>query len=117
MTKRRIMTSFLHLFCVNEIPGHQTVGLDVTDSQFVSGHQNRLNRRRIQLASLKGNMLKSAVGFSIFKDNFQFQQNNLKYNTLIFVHFTKAEGVKSGFTKLQTQPHIQCLPERIQPIP
>lgn len=42
MTKRRVMTFLLHLFHLNEITGHQTVGLDVIDSQFVSGQQNRL---------------------------------------------------------------------------
>lgn len=36
------MTFFLLLFHVKEITGHQTVGLAVMDSQFVSGHQNRL---------------------------------------------------------------------------
>lgn len=54
---------------------------------------------------------------------------------LIFVHFTKAEGVKAGVTKLpakllcaqfssgssqyllETKPHIHCLPQRIQPTP
>lgn len=54
---------------------------------------------------------------------------------LIFIHFTKAEGVKAGFAKLpakfpcaqfrpessqyllETQLHIHSLPERIQPIP
>lgn len=43
MTKRRVMTFFPQLFSVNEITGHQNVGLDVIDSQFVSGQQNRLS--------------------------------------------------------------------------
>lgn len=53
MTNRRVMTFFLHLFHVNEITGHQTVGLDVIDFQFVSGQQNRYKREKKPVSIFK----------------------------------------------------------------
>lgn len=43
MANGRVMTFFPQLFSVNEITGHQNVGLGVIDYQFVSGQQNRLS--------------------------------------------------------------------------
>lgn len=63
MTNRRVMTFFPQLFSVDEITGHQNVGLDVIDSLFVSGQKYKLSGgRRNQLASLKGRMLPTTLG-------------------------------------------------------
>lgn len=63
MTNRRVMTFFPQLFSVDEITGHQNVGLDVIDSLFVSGQKYKLSSgRRNQLTSLKGRMLPTTLG-------------------------------------------------------